>query len=54
MTTAKDVQVAHVYQARCRVPACGWTGSLLDTYQDANSERQAHLLEHQMTAAASE
>jgi hypothetical protein len=43
---AKDVQVAHIYQARCRVDGCNWSGDLVGSYQEANSERQAHLDEH--------
>ena len=43
---ANSVEVAKIFQARCRVEGCGWTGELRGTYQDANAERQAHLQEH--------
>jgi len=51
--TGKDVQVAKLWQARCRVHACGWDGELLDTFQAANQERQAHLETHRTLAEAS-
>ncbi len=41
---AKDVQVAHIYQARCRL--CEWSGELLDSYSSANADREAHLADH--------
>lgn len=44
--TAKDVQVTKLWQARCRVHACGWDGELLPTFAGANAERQAHLDHH--------
>ena len=48
---AKDVTVAHVYQARCQRPGCSWSGELLGTYQEANGDRQAHLDAHRRQAA---
>ena len=49
---AKAVYVAKIFQARCAIPGCPWAGELLGFYQDANSDRQAHLDEHRNAAAA--
>jgi hypothetical protein len=43
---ANSVEVAKIFQARCRVEGCGWAGKLPGSYQDANADRQAHLDEH--------
>ena len=43
---ANAVEVAKIYQARCKIPGCGWSGELLGDYQAANADRQAHLQEH--------
>ena len=47
MIRANAVEVARIFQARCRVPGCPWTGGLRGTYQAANGERQVHLAWHQ-------
>lgn len=41
---ARAVEVAKYHRAECSL--CEWTGNLLDSYQEANSERQAHLEVH--------
>ena len=47
---ANAVEVAKIFQARCRIDGCGWSGELLGSYQEANSDRQAHLDEHRKAA----
>jgi len=42
--SAKAVYVAKIHQARCTL--CDWSGELLASYQEANTERVAHLKEH--------
>ena len=44
--SAKSVSVDKLFRARCHVPGCGWTGCEHATYQDANTERLAHLNQH--------
>ena len=46
MIRANAVEVAKIFQARCKLPGCGWAGELRGSYQAANSERQDHLAEH--------
>ena len=47
---ANSVEVAKIFQARCRIDGCGWAGELLGSYQEANAGRQAHLEEHRREA----
>lgn len=47
---ANAVEVAKIFQARCKVPGCDWAGELLGSYQEANHDRQAHLEEHRAVA----
>lgn len=51
---ANAVEVARVFQARCRLDGCDWAGKPAGAYQEANAERQAHLEEHRRQAAAGE
>ncbi len=44
--SAKSVSVEKLFRARCHLPGCGWTGGEHATYQDANTDRQAHLNQH--------
>lgn len=48
---AKDVSVAHIFQARCQRPGCSWSSELVDSYQAANVDRQAHLDLHRRLLA---
>jgi len=43
---ARDVQIAHLRQARCQVPGCDWAGPLRGTYDEANADRMTHLDSH--------
>lgn len=52
-TRANAVEVVKIWQAWCRIQGCGWSGELQDTYQRANSDRQAHLDEHRRQEAES-
>ena len=52
MIRANAVEVFKIFQARCRIPGCGWTGELLGFYQEANQDRQAHLEEHRQEEAS--
>lgn len=49
---ANSVEVAKIFQARCRIEGCDWSGELAGSYQDANGDRQAHLEEHRKAAAS--
>jgi hypothetical protein len=48
---AKDVQVAKLYRAYCRVPGCGWHGELRNTFAGAGVDRLKHLDEHRTLPA---
>jgi hypothetical protein len=45
---ANAVSVEKIFRARCHVLGCGWTGGEHATYQDANTERLAHLTSHRL------
>ena len=47
---ANTVQVDKIFRASCQLPGCSWAGSEWETYQDANTERQAHLALHREAA----
>jgi hypothetical protein len=42
----KDVTVGKLFRARCHRPGCCWAGGDHLSYQDANTERLAHLNQH--------
>jgi hypothetical protein len=48
---ANAVEVAKIFQARCKLPGCDWSSELLGSYQEANGDRQAHLAEHRAREA---
>lgn len=43
MIRANAVTVAKIFQARCRIDGCDWTGQLHAVYQEASTDRQDHL-----------
>ena len=50
---ANAVEVAKIFQARCKIEGCDWAGELLGDYQAANFDRQVHLEEHRRQEAES-
>lgn len=47
---ANAVRVAKIFQARCQIAGCDWSGELTGSYQEANFDRQEHLDEHRKAA----
>jgi hypothetical protein len=46
----RDVQIDKLYRASCHRLGCGWTGGEHANYQDASTERHAHLSQHILAA----
>jgi hypothetical protein len=44
----KDVTVTKFFQARCRLPGCGWKGGEHATHGAASAERQTHINGHRL------
>jgi len=48
---ANAVEVAKIFQARCRIEGCDWRGELLGSYREANDARFEHLDWHRAEPA---
>lgn len=53
MIRANAVEVAKIFQARCRLDGCDWAGELLGSYREANDDREGHLEDHRIREAES-